>query len=238
MSKDPAFLFYPGDWLGGTLGMSFEEKGAYIELLMLQFNKGHMTDRMIGQVVGQIWVNIQDKFKKDSNGLWYNERLDIEKEKRKNYVNSRNNNVLGKNQHSKDKKKKGHIEAQTTGHMTSHMEDEDINENKDSNVNTLVKEEIEFFKQNFSSHNLHRSLIEIEKVPKEKIPELIEIFIDQKTGFNELNGKTFNDLSKNFYYWVPKYLKAKKQSNGTENKKPLRPTGFEPTKDFTSYGKL
>jgi hypothetical protein len=23
MGKDPAFLFYPGDWLGGTIGVSF-----------------------------------------------------------------------------------------------------------------------------------------------------------------------------------------------------------------------
>ena len=27
MAKDPAFLFYPGDWLGGTMGMTLEEKG-------------------------------------------------------------------------------------------------------------------------------------------------------------------------------------------------------------------
>lgn len=36
MTKSPAFLFYPGDWLGGTLGMTLEEKGAYMELLILQ----------------------------------------------------------------------------------------------------------------------------------------------------------------------------------------------------------
>jgi len=26
MSKDPAFLFYPNDYIGGTMGMTFEEK--------------------------------------------------------------------------------------------------------------------------------------------------------------------------------------------------------------------
>ena len=77
MAKDPAFLFYPGDWLGGTLGMTFEEKGAYMELLMMQFTRGHMTDQMIYQTVGQLWVNLQDKFQKDSQGLWFNERLDV-----------------------------------------------------------------------------------------------------------------------------------------------------------------
>lgn len=120
MAKDPAFLFYPGDWLGGTLGMTFEEKGAYMELLMMQFTRGHMTDHMIAQTVGQLWVKLQDKFIKDDAGLWYNERLDSEKEKRKNYVSSRKNNKKGSNQHNK-------TESEKVGHMTSHMENENEN---------------------------------------------------------------------------------------------------------------
>ena len=43
MSKDPAFLFYPGDWLGGTMLMTRHHKGAYMDLLMAQYNNGHMT---------------------------------------------------------------------------------------------------------------------------------------------------------------------------------------------------
>jgi hypothetical protein len=50
--KDFAFLFYPSDYIGGTLGMTFEQKGAYIELLMTQFNRGHMTSDMIKQILG------------------------------------------------------------------------------------------------------------------------------------------------------------------------------------------
>jgi uncharacterized protein YdaU (DUF1376 family) len=116
MSKDPAFLFYPNDYIGGTMGMTFEEKGAYIELLMLQFNRGHMTSHMIGQTVGQLWDKIHDKFIKDDKGFYYNQRLDIEIENRKAYVSSRYNNLKGTNQYSKIK-----------GHMTSHMENENIN---------------------------------------------------------------------------------------------------------------
>lgn len=114
MAKDPAMLFYPNDWIGGTMGMTFEQKGAYMELLMLQFNRGHMTEHMIGQTVGRIWDGIMDKFKKDGNGSWYNERLDMEKNKRKSYVTSRLNNKTGKNQYTKD-----------GGHMSNHMENED-----------------------------------------------------------------------------------------------------------------
>jgi uncharacterized protein YdaU (DUF1376 family) len=116
MAKDPAFLFYPGDWVGGTMGMTFEEKGAYMELLMLQFNRGHMSKHMMGQTVGQLLDKILDKFKEDDNGLWYNERLELEKDRRKNYTQSRFNNKKGTNQHSKKR-----------GHMSYHMENENEN---------------------------------------------------------------------------------------------------------------
>ena len=134
MGKDPAFLFYPNDWLGGTLGMTFEEKGAYLELLMLQFNRGHMTGHMIGQIVGQLWDKIRCKFEEDEQGLFYNLRLELEVEKRRNYVESRKNNMSGKNQYSD---KSGHTTTHTTSHMDGHtvgrMENENRNENIDDN---------------------------------------------------------------------------------------------------------
>jgi uncharacterized protein YdaU (DUF1376 family) len=133
MAKDPAFLFYPNDWLGGTLGMTFEEKGAYMELLMMQFNRGHMTSHMIGQTVGQIWVNIKDKFIQDEKGLWYNVRLEIEKEKRKKFTESRRNNVLGENQYTKSNKKTAKNNGHMNGHMTIHMENENESENESVN---------------------------------------------------------------------------------------------------------
>jgi hypothetical protein len=122
MGKNPAFLFYPNDWLGGTMGMTFEEKGAYIDLLILQFNRGHMTSHMIGQAVGQMWNKLEDKFIRDSQGLFYNERLEIEIKRRERFVESRVNNKKGINQHTLKNNKKG-------GHMTSHMENENENEN-------------------------------------------------------------------------------------------------------------
>jgi uncharacterized protein YdaU (DUF1376 family) len=137
MAKDPAFLFYPNDWIGGTMGMTFEEKGAYVELLMTQFNRGHMTTHMIGQVVGQIWDKIQDKFIKDDKGLWYNPRLEEEKLKRQNYTKSRRNNVSGENQHTKkDKKYKEKQVGHMDGHMTYHMEDENYSTNNKINNET------------------------------------------------------------------------------------------------------
>lgn len=140
MAKDPAFLFYPGDYIGGTMGMTFEEKGAYIELLMMQFMRGHMTKHMIVHVVGQLWENIKHKFVEDENGLFYNLRLDEEKIKRANFTKSRNNNKKGKNQHNKIYEESGHISSHMSGHMTSHMENENENVNKDINANNLNNE--------------------------------------------------------------------------------------------------
>ena len=141
MAKDPAFLFYPNDYLGGTLGLTFEEKGAYIEILMMQFNRGHMTKDMICHMLGQrmdmIWSKIAEKFKIDENGCYYNERLEYEQNKRKTFTESRRNNVKGTNQHThKDKIKPKKTPKKKGGHMTSHMEDENVNIIL-SNVNSL-----------------------------------------------------------------------------------------------------
>lgn len=140
MGKDPAFLFYPNDWLGGTIGMTFEEKGAYMELLMMQFNRGHMTEHMIGQVVGQNWNTLKSKFIQDENGLWYNVRLEEEKNKRQAYTESRRNNKSGFNQYTKKlQKESGHM----TKHMIPHMENENVNENKDGIKDKNEKPKIE-----------------------------------------------------------------------------------------------
>lgn len=92
MSKDPAFLFYPGDWLGGTLGMSLEMKGAYMELLILQFNTGGFTEEEARQVLSvrfdYAWPTLKRKFI-IIDGVYVNKRLSDEIEKRSKYIESR-----------------------------------------------------------------------------------------------------------------------------------------------------
>ncbi len=95
MAKDPAFLFYPGDWLGGTMGLSFEEKGAYMDLLVYQFNNGGFTEKQVKAFLrnDDIWDSLKIKFiLKD--GLYQNKRLTEEKEKRAAYTESRRQSRL------------------------------------------------------------------------------------------------------------------------------------------------
>lgn len=71
MAKDPAFLFYPKDWIEGTLEMLPSEKGVYIDLLAHQHQKGSLPNetkrlcRLVSMPENEflvIWDNIKDKF--------------------------------------------------------------------------------------------------------------------------------------------------------------------------------
>jgi uncharacterized protein YdaU (DUF1376 family) len=142
MAKDPAFLFYPGDWMGGTMLFSRHQKGCYIDLLMCQFQSGHMTLEDVVTILGyddyeKHWESrLKAKFVQDSEGKYYNQKLEDEQNKRKRYTESRVKNKEGKNQYSQ--KKTGHM----TKHMSSHMENEDEDENINTNNSRIPYHEI------------------------------------------------------------------------------------------------
>lgn len=97
--KDIAFLFYPNDWLGGTQGFSFEHKGAYMELMIFQFNNGPMTIQDIKDVLGPyfdlMWERkLKAKFIFD-DGKYFNKRVAESKMKREKYSQSRKENFEG-----------------------------------------------------------------------------------------------------------------------------------------------
>jgi uncharacterized protein YdaU (DUF1376 family) len=199
MGKDPAFLFYPGDWLGGTIGMTFEEKGAYMELLMMQFNRGHMTSHMIGQVVGQHWVKLQDKFVQDEDGLWYNVRLDQEKEKRKTFVKTRKNNLSGKNQYTKPDKNNAHM----NGHMTSHMENE--NENRDTYKNggeawDEIKSDEQFIER-------LRNIVRVYGATEENVLKATKYFLTLEDAKPNFDLRPRYEVRKHLVNWLSKQKK-------------------------------
>jgi uncharacterized protein YdaU (DUF1376 family) len=83
MAKDPAFLFYSKDFLAGVQDLTMEERGQYITLLCVQHQKGRLSEKAIGLCVGNAAADVMAKFRQDSAGLWYNERLELESDKRK-----------------------------------------------------------------------------------------------------------------------------------------------------------
>lgn len=94
MAKDPAFLFYSQDFLVGTMAMPFDDRGKYITLLCYMQQNGRITEETIRLLVGSLSVMLRLKFKQDEHGLFYNERLELEVEKRTKFVESRQLNGL------------------------------------------------------------------------------------------------------------------------------------------------
>ena len=124
MSKDPAILFYTSDFLTGTILMNNEQVGMYIKLLCIQHQKGNLTEKDMLNICKTYDEEVFCKFTKDTDGLYYNNRLREEIEKRKNYSESRRNNRLG----SKKPKK---ICKTYDKHM------EDVNENRNRSINKV-----------------------------------------------------------------------------------------------------
>ena len=60
--------------------MTMEERGQYITLICYQHQKGHISLETIRLLVGNVSVKVLNHFKIDENGLYYNERMDKEKE--------------------------------------------------------------------------------------------------------------------------------------------------------------
>ena len=202
MAKDPAFLFYPGDYVSGTMGMTFEEKGAYMDLLMLQFNRGHMNTHMIQHTIGHLWEQVKCKFIQDQEGLWYNVRLDVEKVKRKTFTESRRNNMKPKNKPKEDSPYETHMQP----HMNTHMENVNEDINKDININKSKCS----FEQVYEYMSL-RIGKEIAKIEAEKFVNYYESN-GWKVGKNPM--KSWGAAANN---WI---TNTKQYAKGTTNNKP------------------
>ena len=117
MAKDPAVLFYTSDFLVGTALMPDDQKGRYMTLLCLQHNQGRLSKEDFFSVAKETDKKLIDKFLVDNNGMYYNERMELESNRRKKFTDSRKKNALGK----------ANDNASAT-HTDKRMENENVNE--------------------------------------------------------------------------------------------------------------
>ena len=148
MAKDPAFLFYPADFLVGTMDMSDEEVGIYIRLLCRQHQKGNINPK----VMDGLSEEILSKFRKDNQGNYYNKRLKTEMDKRQKFVESRRANGSKGGRPKKDKDNQEETNSKPLGKPTKNLtenENENENENKDlKEIERMNKEYKERLKRN------------------------------------------------------------------------------------------
>lgn len=98
MSKDPAFLFYSKDFYEATRTMLPKERACYIDLLIYQHQNEFIPNDIerismycSGIDEATLQATLQAKFKLCDKG-WYNERLSIVIEQRKEFSNKQSSN--------------------------------------------------------------------------------------------------------------------------------------------------
>lgn len=192
MAKDPAFLFYPGDFTTGTQFFSDEQVGKYIRLLLAQHQHGHLPENHMIFICKSYDKHIFSKFEKDSDGNYFNERLETEINKRKNFVLSR-----GKNKEGKTKEKIISISYE------NHMENK--NKNKDLLLTTTTTKEVfENLKNELLSSDVWISdNARILKYSIETITAQLNKFTDELFLKDDFY-KPVNEYKKYFVNWIKK----------------------------------
>lgn len=125
MSKNPHVKWYTGDYLVGIIGMSWEEQGRYSYLLNLQHQRGHLD---IPKLMPDCPQSVLSKFVLDSDGLYYNVRMEEEIIKAREYSESRARNRAGGA--AKDM-------SDTSSTRVEHM-DNDNDNNNDNSINSNI----------------------------------------------------------------------------------------------------
>jgi uncharacterized protein YdaU (DUF1376 family) len=160
MAKDPAFLFYTGDWLQGTMGMSFEEKGAYLELLVFQFNVGKFSLAQAKQVLSicsaSVFEKVIQKFDTDGTFFW-KQRLTDEIERRKKFSESRRNNAKSLKKTTLDTKKSGEAYAKHMETETETITETEILTEYENWTKQIIEGNDQYFEQMFMKEAIPQS---------------------------------------------------------------------------------
>jgi hypothetical protein len=140
--KDPAFIFYPADFLGGVSDLTMEERGQYITMLCLQHEKGAVSEKTIRLVFqNNLSPDVLAKFGRDEIG-YFNVRLRSEIEKRAQFAErqSERGKLGGAPKGNRNAKKQPENNPKTSGKTNEKqplLEDVNVNENKNINGDSV-----------------------------------------------------------------------------------------------------
>ena len=99
------FKFYPDKYLGGTAGFSMEMHGAYLILLLHQWESGSIKEEAALSIIGDLWHSIKHKFVETESG-YVNVRMDEERNHKQKISQKRALAVMSRYKAMKNKKVK------------------------------------------------------------------------------------------------------------------------------------
>ncbi len=219
MGKNPAVLFYPNDFIASTALWSDAETGLYIRLLCYQHINGGIQPEDFEQLCGDC-RRVRAKFVQHDDGLYYNERMLTETNKRRAYVQSRLENG------EKGGRPKNHMD----NHMDNHMGNRNINSNN-----------IPILESNTSLEEEKRGVGEKEE--RRRVIKSIVDYLNKKTGkrFRSDTPGTTKYISArlNEGYVYDDFVKVidtkSKEWKNTDFEKFLRPDTLFNSEKFPAY---
>lgn len=195
MAKDPAILFYTGDFLNGCTDLTLEERGQYITLLCLQHQKGHLSEKTIRLSVGSVSVDVLKKFIQDKEGNYYNERMEEEIEKRQHFLDTRYFNGKKGGRPTKPNRK-------PNNKPTDNLPENDNRNDYENILNKVIEKNKIQLPDKFDQLIIEWLRYKSEKGQSYKetgLKKLIEVFLrDSNSDYNIARGMLDYSMSKNY----------------------------------------
>lgn len=201
--KDPAFLFYSDNFLSGTMFFNDEQTGKYIRLLCAQHQTGHLEEKHMIFICKGYDEDIFKKFTKDEDGKYFNERLETEIVKRRNYSESRSNNKKGK---VKSINKSKIISKSYDNHMG--------NGNGIGNINIDFNSFWDLYDKKVGAKNKCEK--KWNKLKPEIQKTIIDILPSWKSQFNDKQFQPFPETFLNQERWNDEIIKKTETNGNTE----------------------
>jgi len=208
--KDPAFLFYSSDFLTGTYFLNDTQVGKFIRLLCFHHQKGRLTKDHMLKICLTYDKDIFDLFTQDENGLYFNERLESEVDRRKKYSESRRSNRKKKTNNETpvlniSKTYDQHMETETETEAITITEVElypsfedfwDLYDKKTGNK-TLIKPKFNKLPQKVKEEILNYLPAYIESTPDKTYRKNPQTFLNNKAWEDELIKHNSNGRQQN-----------------------------------------
>ena len=159
--------------------------------------------------------DVFSKFSKDKDGNFFNERLDIEIDKRRKFAESRSKNKLGKTHISKSYDKHMEIENEIV------IENKDVSFGKSENLFLKIHE---FAKEISNSYSQIEAAARKNKTSPDEIKKLIPDFVDVCITKSK-NEDTWHSYCNYFSNWLASEF-SKKQKSTNKNPHQLREMNY------------